>query len=102
MLELVEQNQAAIAELCRFFAVKRLELFGSAARGDFKPQTSDLDFFVEFLSDDWHGAADRWFGLQEGLTALFSLKVDLVDVKAAKNPFFLEVANRNRIQLYAA
>ena len=82
--------------------MKRLELFGSAARGDFRVEDSDLDFMVEFLSDDWRGAADRWFGLQEGLESLLKRKVDLVSIKAAKNPFFLEVANRHKVQLYAA
>ncbi len=102
MVELVEQNRQQIAELCRRFGVKKLELFGSAARGDFNAQLSDFDFFVEFLSDDWHGAADRWFGLQEGLEQLLQHKVDLVSVLAATNPYFLQVANRHRVQLYAA
>jgi len=57
---------------------------------------------VEFLSDDWKGAADRWFGLQEALEALFQRKIDLVSIKAAKNPYFLQVANRHKVQLYAA
>ena len=102
MLEIIEQHQAAIEALCRTHGVKRLELFGSAARGEFRSGQSDLDFMVEFLSDDWRGAADQWFGLQEGLEALLGQKVDLVDVKAAKNPFFLQVANRHKVQLYAA
>src|SRR5580700_1134984 len=102
MIELLPQHQEGITALCRQHGVHRLELFGSAAREDFDPATSDLDFFVEFLSDDWHGAADRWFGLQEGLEAIFQRKVDLVSVKAAKNPCFLESANRHRVLLYAA
>ena len=102
MLEIINQHHLEIADLCRRFEVARLELFGSAARGDFDPASSDLDFFVAFLSDDWHGAADRWFGLQEELEALLGCKVDLVSMKAAKNPYFLESANRHRIQLYAA
>ncbi len=102
MLGLIEQHREQISKICRQYQVKRLELFGSAARGDFDPATSDLDFFVEYLNDDWHGAADRWFGLQESLESLFNLKIDLVSVKAAKNPYFLRVANQHRIQLYAA
>jgi uncharacterized protein len=100
--DLIEKHRFEIAELCRKFAVKRLELFGSAARDDFNPTVSDVDFFVQFLSDDWHGAADRWFGLQEALEALLGRHVDLVSIDAAKNPFFLQVANRHRVQLYAA
>jgi predicted nucleotidyltransferase len=102
MLKLIEQHRDEIAALCRRYGVRRLELFGSAARGDFDSQTSDLDFMVEFLSDDWEGAADRWFGLQEALEALLQRKIDLVSIKAAKNPYFLQVANRHKVQLYAA
>jgi hypothetical protein len=102
VVDLVEQHREQITALCRRYDVKRLELFGSAARGDFDPAKSDLDFFVDFLSDDWHGAADRWFGLQEGLEQLFACKVDLVSIPDATNPYFLQVANRHKIQLYAA
>src|SRR6266704_3332714 len=97
MLDLIEQHRREIAALCETYGVKRLDLFGSAARGQFDPATSDLDFFVEFLSDDWRGAADRWFGLQEGLEALFHTKVDLVSARSAKNPYFLERANQDRV-----
>ncbi len=102
MLDLIKQHREQIAALCRQYGVKRLELFGSAARGDFDPAKSDLDFFVDFLSDDWHGAADRWFGLQEGLERLFACNVDLVSIPNATNPYYLQVANRYKIQLYAA
>ncbi len=67
MLDVIEQHRAAIADLCRKHDVKRLELFGSAARGDFDPASSDVDFFVEFLSYETPTIADQWFGLQEEL-----------------------------------
>ena len=102
VLNLIEQHREEITALCRQYGVKHLELFGSAARGDFVPAKSDLDFFVDFLSEDWHGAADRWFGLQEGLERLFACKVELVSIPDAKNPYFLQVANRHKIRLYAA
>lgn len=102
MVRLVEEHLAEIAALCKKYGVKRLELFGSAARGDFDPAKSDVDFFVEFLSYDWHDAADRWFGLQEDLEAILGVKADLTSLRTAKNPYFLEVANRHRVQLYAA
>jgi len=102
MLPLVEQHLPEIAALCKKHGVKRLDLFGSAAHGDFDPARSDIDFFVEFLSKDWHGAADRWFGLQEDLEAILGAKADLTSIRTAKNPYFLEVANRHRVQVYAA
>ena len=51
MLSVIEENRRQIADLCCRYGVKRLELFGSAARGNFDPAKSDLDFFVEFVSD---------------------------------------------------
>ena len=102
MIELIEQHRHEITALCRKHHVRRLELFGSAARGDFDPGRSDLDFFVEFLSYDSPTIADQWFGLQEDLEAVFGCKADLTSLRAASNPHFLEVANRDRVMLYAA
>jgi predicted nucleotidyltransferase len=102
MIELIEQHRPQIEVLCRKHHVRRLDLFGSAARGEFDAASSDLDFFVEFESYESPTIADQWFGLQEDLEALLQRKVDLVSVKTATNPYFLEVANRNRVTLYAA
>ena len=102
MHPLVEQHRSQIEALCRKYGLKRLELFGSAASGNFDFDRSDLDFFYEFDSADWKGMADRFFGLLEDLQSLFKRKVDLVSLKAATNPYFLESANRSRITLYAA
>src|SRR4030081_1381086 len=98
----LEQHGRQIDELCRRHGVKRLELFGSAARGDFDSATSDFDFFVEFLRYDIPSIADHWFGLQEDLERLLGAKVDLVSPRTASNPYFLEAANRHRVTLYAA
>jgi uncharacterized protein len=47
MLPLIENRRAEIAELCRRFRVRRLDVFGSAARGgDFDPARSDVDLLV--------------------------------------------------------
>ncbi len=46
--DIAEKRQDLIA-LCRRYGVKRLEVFGSAARGaDFDPTRSDADFLVTF------------------------------------------------------
>ena len=102
MLQLIIDRSVEVAKICRKHGVRRLELFGSAARGDFDPTASDFDFLVEFISDDWHGAADRWFGLMEDLEGLFAARVDLVDATAADNPHFLEAIQPDRVVLYAA
>jgi uncharacterized protein len=102
MVRLIEEHRAEIEALCRKYRVKRLEVFGSAARGDFDSATSDVDFFYEFDMTDTTGLADRYFGLIEDLERLFGVAVDLVSAKDVKNPYFLEVANRHRTTLYAA
>jgi hypothetical protein len=102
MLDLIEQHRGQIAALCRKHGVKRLELFGSAARGDFDPGASDVDFFVEFLAYDSPTIADQWFGLGEDLERLLGRKVDLTSLRTACNPYFLLVANRHKVTLYAA
>lgn len=43
----IEIDRAAIAEFCRRRHIRRLSLFGSILRGDFRPD-SDVDFLVEF------------------------------------------------------
>ncbi len=69
----------ALAELCRRFHVRRLEVFGSAARGgDFDPARSDVDFLIEF-----EPGADPGMGgfldVEEALEELVGRPVDLVD-----------------------
>ncbi len=102
MIALVEQNQLEIAALCERYGVKSLELFGSAARGDFDPGMSDIDFFVEFLDYDRPQIADDWFGLMESLEKLLGRPIDLISTRMTTNPYFLEVANRHRVTMYAA
>jgi predicted nucleotidyltransferase len=100
MIPLIEHHRDEIEILCRKHSVKRLELFGSAARGEAHP--ADIDFFVEFTDYSAPTIADQWFGLQEDLQTLLKTKVDLVSPRTAKNPYFLKSANRDRVTLYAA
>jgi predicted nucleotidyltransferase len=103
MISVVDQHRDALADVCRRFSVRRLELFGSANTSDFDQQNSDLDFLVEFLPGTdlgpWLG---RYFELQHSLEALFGRHVDLVMSSAVRNPYFAREANRTRRLLYAA
>jgi hypothetical protein len=102
MNPLIEEHRDAIDALCRKFGVERLELFGSAAQGRSDPQRSDVDFLVLFKRPRAIDAADQYFGLVEGLQQLLQRKVDLVDIEAARNPYFIADALRHRVKLYAA
>ena len=102
MIRLIEENRERIVDLCRRFHVARLEVFGSAAAGDFDETRSDVDFLVEFKPLDPGALADAYFGLLAAFQELFRRDVDLVTPKAVKNPFFLRTINESRQMLYAA
>ena len=91
-----------LSNLCADYGVKRLELFGSASRTDFDLEESDLDFLVEFATSNSLGAFDRYFGLKEDLEQLFERPVDLVEVKAIKNPYFRQAIEQDKVSVYAA
>ena len=48
MPPLIEDEKEELFALCRIHGVRRLELFGSAARATFDPAKSDLDFLVDY------------------------------------------------------
>ena len=102
MVREIEKQRIALEALCRRFQVRRLELFGSASGESFDPQSSDLDFLVEFEDPPSGGYADSYFGLAESLTELFHRDIDLVVLSAVKNPYFLESIEQSRTLLYAA
>lgn len=99
---LVHATRDELAALCGRFGARRLELFGSATDERFDPGASDLDFLVEFEPSDSVGLADRYFGLLEALQALYGRPVDLVELTAIRNPYFLEAIEASRTVLHAA
>lgn len=101
MVELLESKRSEIAALCERYRVRRLEVFGSAARGLFDPQTSDVDFLVEFFPMTPGESAEAYFGLLEDLQTLLQVPVDLVMTAAITNPYFLEAIEDSREVLYA-
>ena len=72
-----------IAELCRRYGVRRLEIFGSAARGkDCAPERSDADFLVECGPETDVSPLKRFFGFEQDLERLLQGRVDLVERSA--------------------
>ncbi len=103
MHPLIQEKRADIATLCRRYRVRHLEVFGSAARGgDFDPASSDADFLVEFEPQSDLPPLEEFFGFQAGLSRLLERPVDLVEVRAVRNPYVLANINRTRELVYAA
>ena len=100
MHPLIEQKRSEIARLCRQHQVRRLEVFGSAARvTDFDPDRSDADFLVEFEPGS-HPGLGTFFGLKDELESLLGRKVDLVAAGAVRNPYVLASIDRAREIVY--
>ena len=86
MHQLIDQHRTEIARLCRRYGVRRLEVFGSAARGtDFDPVSSDADFLVEFEPGGQVSPLGRFVGLAEDLEALLGRSVDLAERQAIES-----------------
>lgn len=79
-------ERSRLAELCRKYGVRKLSLFGSAARGDMTPE-SDVDLMVEFEPGSRTSLWD-FPAMQQAFSALFGDRpVDLVPPDVLKNPF---------------
>lgn len=102
MIALVQDKLAQLAEACRRHRVRRLYLFGSAARGDFRERDSDLDFLVEFEPMDPAEHADCYFGLADELEGLFGRAVDLVERQAVRNGILLRAIDDSRVLVHEA
>ncbi len=66
--------QERIAEFCRRHHIKKLAVFGSALRADFRDD-SDIDVLVEFEPDHIPGLA--FFAMQDEFSEILGRKVDL-------------------------
>ncbi len=88
-----------LRRLCERHQVRELAVFGSAARGDLRPD-SDIDLLVEFAPEAEIGfiAFNR---LAEELSALVGRKVDLVPKAGLKAAIRNQVLAEARL-LYAA
>jgi len=102
MIDLVAQKREGIVEHCQRLNVRRLDVFGSAAREeDFDPEKSDIDFLVEFDRHEVPGALDRYLDLAESLEALLERKVDLVIARHFENPYFRASVEASKEPVYA-
>ena|SRR2546422_3928372 len=73
-----------IAEFCRRHHIRRLALFGSVLRHDFRPD-SDVDVLVEFKPGKTPGWA--FFAMQDELSELLGRSVDL-NTPMCLSPYF--------------
>lgn len=102
MLPLIESRRSDIESLCRTFHVRRLDVFGSAARDDFDPARSDVDFLVEFEEIPDFNAFEAYFDLRRALSEVLDREVDLVMPTAIRNAYIKANVEASRKSVYAA
>jgi predicted nucleotidyltransferase len=94
-------SRARLAALCRKYHVRRLGLFGSAARGELTPE-SDIDLLVEFEAGK---APSLWAQpeMRDAFGAIFGgRRVDLVPPEVLENPYRRKSILRDLKVLYEA
>lgn len=81
-------DRKKIGDFCRRHRIRRLALFGSVLRDDFRPD-SDVDVLVEFEA----GARVGWdfIAIQDELAGLFGRPVDLLTTGSIRPAYRNEV-----------
>jgi uncharacterized protein len=103
MIDEIARHREELQALCRRNRVRRLELFGSAARGDFDPKRSDVDFLVEFDRDSAEALSLKaYFDFKESLEALLGRSVDLVEPRELRNPYLKASIEQSREPVFEA
>jgi predicted nucleotidyltransferase len=102
MVGVLESKREQIAAACARHGVLRLDAFGSAVRGDFRPGDSDVDLLVEFGPMDVYARVDAYFDLLDDFRGILGTGVDLVMVDAVKNRYLAADIERTKQALYAA
>ncbi len=90
--------QERIEAFCRAHGIRRLALFGSVLRDDFRP-SSDIDVLIEFQPGVRFGLA--FIRLQDELSLILGRKVDLNTPGSISRYFRDEVLNEAE-DLYVA
>jgi predicted nucleotidyltransferase len=96
----LDVDSAQLAALCRRWGITDVALFGSYARGDFRPD-SDVDLMVVFAP----GRKPSLWGfvaLRDEFCSVFARPVDVVISGTIRNPFRLKSIERDITPLYAA
>jgi uncharacterized protein len=83
--------------LCARYGVRKVEVFGSFARGDTKA-TSDIDLIVEFT--DAANLVDRYFDFKGELERLSQRSVDILPNKPIRNPIVARNVAKDRRVIY--
>lgn len=98
-MNLIEYNTKDILNLCKRHKVKSLYAFGSVLTYKFNNK-SDVDLIVDFEELDVLDYGDNYYDLKFSLENILKRKVDLLEEKAIKNPYFIKIINQSKKLIY--
>ncbi len=99
--EVIVSRFPELASIAAAHGLRGVWLVGSAARGDFNPNTSDVDLLVDF-GDYEPGIARRAVAFHLAAEKLMGRRVDLISVHGIRNPTWVAIHEAIRIPVYAA
>jgi len=92
---------SALQKIAKQFHIKKISLFGSAARSDDRPD-SDIDLLVEFEHNQTPSLS-RLIALQDVLKKLFGgREVDIATPSIMNNPYRKQAIEKDLKELYVA
>ena len=101
MIELINNHKNEIRQICRRLDIRRLEVFGSAASGNFRFNQSDVDFIVEFNTPEAPpGLLNRYMALVGQLESVLNHKVDIITPQTLRNPYFRQSVEADKEVVY--
>lgn len=96
----LDQYMSELKDLCKQYNVRSLYSIGSVLTDRFSDE-SDIDLIVDIDSDNPIEYAENYFNLKFALQDLFKRRIDLLESKAIKNPYFQENVDKSKRLIYA-
>ena len=96
----IENKVEKLITLCNKYNVIKLFVFGSIVKGNFHPETSDIDLIVELEDLPPSEKGEKLMKLWSELELLFLRKVDLLSNLNIKNPYLRKEIENSKFLLY--
>ncbi len=97
----IEVSRSALQDLVKRFHINRMNVFGSAARGELGPE-SDIDLLIEFEKNQ-SPSIGGMVEIQDAFEKLFyGRKVDVATPSILNNPYRKRAIEKDMEELYAA
>jgi predicted nucleotidyltransferase len=98
--EEIGRDRKAFAEICQGHGVHSLHAFGSAVKGGFNPENSDIDLLVEINLPDPIDRGEKLWSFWNAMETFFKRRVDLLTPSSLSNPYLIKAIEASKILIY--